>query len=173
MHARRLIAVPVAALAAVLLVGAVIDAGARSRETRAAADTAAAQIDDPAVAVEARRVREALAAADRCTGPADCTTSGAAARVRHAADAVAGWSWDQRFTNVRTTLRAQLLAQAALLEQRRVLEARSDEPTTADRARLEELEQRLDHAARATTIAQRSAGLIDRVAYDEAMARLS
>jgi hypothetical protein len=165
MDARRLIAVPVVALTAALLVGAIIDSGQRARMARAAGPEQLAIPADPSLTAEARRIRQAADAAARCSSEASCSYEATAARVRREADAIDGWPIDRRFQHVRDTLRAQLLAEAAVLDQR-AADAVDGRSTYATRARLRSLEQRHDAAILDAARAQRAAGLMTRPAYD-------
>lgn len=165
MHARRLIAVPIVALAASLLVGAIIESGHRARMSRTAGPAQAALPADPSLAAEARRVREAADSAARCSSAASCSQEATVARVRHAAAAIDGWPVDRRFTIVRQSLRTQLLAQATVLDQR-AADAVDGQSTYASRASVRTLERRLDAATINSARAQRAAGLITRAAFD-------
>ncbi len=165
MHARRLIAVPVVALTAALLVGAIIDSGQRARMARDAGPTPVTIPTDPSLAAEARRVRQALDSVARCSGAASCTTEATAARLRLEADSISTWPTDRRFQRVRDTLRTQLRAQAAVLDQR-AADAVDGRSTYASRARLRALEARLDTATLDAIRAQRAAELITRATFD-------
>lgn len=165
MDARRLIAVPVAALAATLLVGAIIDSGQSARMARASGPAQVAIPADSSLAAEARRVRQALDSAARCSGEAFCGPEATAARVRREADSISTWPTDRRFQRVRDTLRTELRAQAAVLDQR-AADAVDDRSTYASRARLRALENRLDAARIDAAGAQRAAGLMSRAAFE-------
>ncbi|MCW2921798.1 MAG: hypothetical protein JWL76_1672 [Thermoleophilia bacterium] len=165
MLSRRLILAPVIALGAMVLVGAIIDSGERARMARADGLTQLSVPADPALATEARRVRQAATAAERCSGTAACTAEVTSARVRDAAHEIDRWPADRRFQLVRATLRTQLLTQAALIEQRTASDV-DGRSTYATRARLRDLEHQLDDATLDAARAQRSAGLLSRAAFD-------
>lgn len=165
MHARRLIVVPVVALAATLFVGAVIDSGERARMARAVGPGELTIPADPTLTDETRRIRQATDAATRCSSAASCTPEASAARVRREAEAITSWPEDRRLQLVRDTLRTQLLAQALVLDHR-AADALDGRTTYATRARLRELEARHVDAILAAARAQRAAGLMTRPAYD-------
>lgn len=164
MLARRLILAPVAALGAMLLVGAIIDSGEQARIARSTGPTQLAVPADPALAAEARRVHQAEGAAARCSGAAACTAEVTSARVRDAALEIDRWPQDRRFRIVRSSLRTQLLTQAMLIDQRAASDLDGRE-TYATRVRLRGLEQELDQAIMAAARAQRSAGLMSPTAF--------
>jgi hypothetical protein len=167
MHARRIIFFPLLAVLAVLLVGAVIDAGRAARTARAAGGpgSGASTPADPALTAESERIQLVLAAARDCSGSETCSAEATAARIRRAAARIDTWPYDRRFQQVRSTLREQLLLDAVLLDARS-LHARSNGGGAVQRARLEQLERRAADAAITAARAQRAAGLIDRAAYD-------
>ena len=166
MHARRLILAPVVALAAVALVGAIIDSGQRARLADRIEVTAGVTATDPGLDAEARRVRDAIASARQCSPlGGGCSTEVVAARLRRTAGDVGRWRYEHRFRAVRETLRIQLLLEADVLDQRAANEV-DGHTTFRERARLDELEERRDDAALASARAQREAHLVDRATYD-------
>lgn len=172
MLARRLIVAPAVALLALLLVGAVIDAGKRSRVGLTTHSMVQLPTDDTTLIAEAQRIRRAAGTAARCNSTATCTPQATAARIRQAASDIRSWGSDQRFARVRATLRDQLLADAALREHRATVDL--DHVTSpSEWTRTRNLEDQLRRAELHAVRAQHAAGLIDRATLDARVRELT
>lgn len=164
MHARRLVAAPAVALVAVLFVGAVIDAGQRSRAREVRSPTPVAE--DPTISAEQLRVTEALRSATACAGALECGPGPAASRLRGAARRIDRWPPDGRYHAARDALQLQLEARAAVLEQRAAM-AVDGATSERERERLAQLERGAVQAGRRSIDVRLAVGLLSREQHAE------
>lgn len=169
MLSRRLIAAPVVAFVATVLVAAVIDTGQRTRAEAVGGPVRA--ITDPDVRAELSRIDDAMRAEARCVGRVECDESRAGSRVRSAASDIERWPVDSRFQGARQALANQLDARAAVLDQR-AMAARDGRTSPAEAKRLDALTDAWRSARRATADAQLASGLIDRAEHRQVLADL-
>ena len=155
MSTRRLLVVPVITLLALIVAGAIVDAGRQARRAQASTATPFAALDDDAARSEHLRIRGAFDAATTCSGAVDCGSEATAARTRRVIQQVDAWAYDRRFDLVRSRVRALLAVRAAQLDQQALV---------PDQRRDEELDDRGAIADRQLVHAQLAAGLIDRPA---------
>lgn len=169
MHARRLVAVPAVALAAVLFVGAVIDTGQRSRAREARVPVPVAE--DPTVSAEQLRVAEALRAASACAGALECAPDRAASRLRGAARRIDAWPADGRYQAARDALQGQLETRAAVLDQRAAMGV-DGTVSERERERLAQLDRAALGAARRSIDVQLAVGLLTREQHTQELGLL-
>lgn len=168
MPLRRLVTAPVVALVATLLVGAVIDSGQRTRASQLRVPVPVT--DDVELAAERLRIAATLRAAGSCARGRGCASSEDAAMLRAAARRIELWPAAARFEPARTSLQAQLTAEAAVLDQRAAM-AVDHAVSSREQERLAQLERAALRASRRALDAQLALDLLTRDEHAERLAQ--
>ena len=167
MQTRRLIIAPLVVLASALFVGAVIESGQQARERSGPSRPDVVQ--DAGIRAEIDRVASALQVESACIGAAECGADRRAARVRTEAESIRRWPADQRFEQVRQSLRELLELRATIITQEAAMDLDGSR-SRRENDRLDMMQDRYRSAARSTIDARHAVGLLDTNEYRDAIA---